>query len=85
MLLDFSKIIVIDLEVICWLGKKLKGSYYDVIEFGVVVLEVVSGVILVNDGIFVWLILLSVSLFCIELIIIMLEMVEIVFNFVVVC
>ena len=38
--LDFSKIIVIDLEATCWSGKKPKGSHHDVIEFGVAVLEV---------------------------------------------
>ena len=83
--LDFSKIIVIDLEATCWSGKKPKGSHHDVIEFGVAVLEVASGAILANDGILVRPTSSSVSPFCTELTTITPEMVETAPNFTAAC
>ena len=75
MALDFSKIIVIDLEATCWQGKKPKGVHHDIIEFGVAVLEVATGKVLANDGILVKPTSSEVSPFCTELTTITPEMV----------
>ncbi|WP_020537125.1 3'-5' exonuclease [Lewinella cohaerens] len=67
MALDFTKIIIIDLEATCWSGKTPKGVHHDVIEYGVAVLEVASGNILANEGILVKPTTSTVSDFCTEL------------------
>ncbi|MEL7250401.1 MAG: 3'-5' exonuclease [Bacteroidota bacterium] len=75
MALDFSKIIIIDLEATCWQKKKPKGVHHDVIEFGVAVLEVATGDILANEGLLVQPTSSEVSPFCTELTTITAEMV----------
>lgn len=67
MALDFTKIIIIDLEATCWSSKTPKGQHHDVIEYGVAVLEVASGNILANEGILVKPTNSTVSEFCTEL------------------
>lgn len=67
MALDFSKVIVIDLEATCWQGKKPKGVHHDIIEIGVAVLDVASGKVLQNEGILVQPTSSEVSPFCTEL------------------
>ncbi len=67
MALDFSKIIIIDLEATCWQGKKPKGTHHDVIEFGVAVLDTQNGLLLANEGILVKPTSSEVSPFCTEL------------------
>lgn len=75
MTLDFTKIIIVDLEATCWPGKSPKGMHHDVIEYGVAVLEVGSGKILANEGVLVKPTGSEVSLFCTELTTITPEMV----------
>lgn len=75
MALDFTKIIIIDLEATCWAGQTPKGEQHDIIEYGLAVLEVASGNIVANEGILVRPTASSVSAFCTELTTITPEMV----------
>mgnify|MGYP001797483586 CR=1 FL=1 len=75
MALDFSKIIIIDLEATCWEKKKPKGAHHDIIEFGVAVLEIATGDILANEGLLVRPTSSEISPFCTELTTITPEMV----------
>jgi inhibitor of KinA sporulation pathway (predicted exonuclease) len=75
MTLDFTKIIIIDLEATCWSGENPKDTPPDVIEYGMAILEVGSGEILANEGILVKPTHSEVSEFCTELTTITPEMV----------
>lgn len=75
MALDFTKIIIIDLEATCWPGKTPKGEQHEIIEYGLAVLDVASGEIVANEGILVKPTSSTVSAFCTELTTITPEMV----------
>jgi inhibitor of KinA sporulation pathway (predicted exonuclease) len=62
-----NKIIILDLEATCWNGAAPKGQVSEIIEIGVCILDIPSGLINHNKGILVRPELSEVSPFCTQL------------------
>ena len=71
-----DKIVVVDIEATCWEGKNPEGMENDIIEIGVCLLDVNTGEITNNRGIFVKPERSVISSFCTQLTTITSEMIE---------
>lgn len=71
-----DKIVIIDIESTCWEGKNPEGMENDIIEIGVCLLDVNSGEITNNKGIFIKPERSEISSFCTQLTTITSEMIE---------
>jgi inhibitor of KinA sporulation pathway (predicted exonuclease) len=71
-----DKIIIIDLEATCWQGTVPQGQENEIIEIGLAVLDVTTGVISKNQGILIQPKRSKVSPFCTELTTITQEMLD---------
>jgi inhibitor of KinA sporulation pathway (predicted exonuclease) len=62
-----NKIIILDLEATCWKDTAPEGQVSEIIEIGVCILDVPSGLISQSKGILIKPKLSAVSLFCTQL------------------
>ena len=74
--MDLGKIVVVDIEATCWEGKRPADQKSEVVEFGVSILDVNTGVIESTESILVKPTSSQISNFCTQLTTITPEMIE---------